>query len=262
MARVAPAFDPTGIQHDDMSRGDVINLDVGAILAHRPEVAAGLAGAMDALRRGTVGQRTCELIRLRIAFHNQCRSCMAVRYPESIDDGLTEDLVCSLERPLGVVVTLGGQTPLRLAHDLAAAGVPLLGDPLPAIDAAEDRGKFAALLEELELRAPRWGVADTRDEALAVAEQIGYPVLVRPHYVLGGRRMRVVRSADELELHEPSLVDEFLGGALELDVDARVFAQQPGHAAGLMPASPPASSSRGRPPATPSGPRGVAPPGR
>jgi alkylhydroperoxidase family enzyme len=99
VARVAPAFDPTGIQHDDMTRGDVINLDVGAILAHRPEVAAGLAGAMDALRRGTVGQRTCELIRLRIAFHNQCRSCMAVRYPESIDDGLTEDLVCSLERP-------------------------------------------------------------------------------------------------------------------------------------------------------------------
>jgi carbamoyl-phosphate synthase large subunit len=128
--------------------------------------------------------------------------------------------VCALEQPLGVVVTLGGQTPLRLAHELAAEGVPLLGDPLPAIDAAEDRGRFAMILEELGLRAPRWGTASTREEALAVAERIGYPVLVRPHYVLGGRRMRVVRGPDELELHEPSLVDEFLERALELDVDA------------------------------------------
>jgi carbamoyl-phosphate synthase large subunit len=127
---------------------------------------------------------------------------------------------CALERPLGVVVTLGGQTPLRLAHELAADGLPLLGDPLPAIDAAEDRGRFAQALEELGLRAPRWGTATTREEALAIAGEIGYPVLVRPHYVLGGRRMRIVRNAEELELHEPSLVDEFLAGALELDVDA------------------------------------------
>jgi carbamoyl-phosphate synthase large subunit len=127
--------------------------------------------------------------------------------------------VCALERPLGVVVTLGGQTPLRIAHALAREGVPLLGDPLAAIDLAEDRGRFAALLAELGLRAPRWRVARTREEALAAAEAIGYPVLVRPHYVLGGRRMRVVRGPEELELHEPSLVDEFLAGALELDVD-------------------------------------------
>jgi carbamoyl-phosphate synthase large subunit len=127
--------------------------------------------------------------------------------------------VCALERPLGVVVTLGGQTPLSLAHGLAEARVPLLGDPLSAIDTAEDRGTFARVLEELGLRAPRWGTAATRDEALAVADRIGYPVLVRPHYVLGGRRMRVVQEPDELELHEPSLVDEFLAGALELDVD-------------------------------------------
>jgi carbamoyl-phosphate synthase large subunit len=126
---------------------------------------------------------------------------------------------CALERPLGVVVTLGGQTPLRLAHELAAEGVPLLGDPLPAIDAAEDRGCFGRILEELGLRAPRWGTAESREEALAVAAEIGYPVLVRPHYVLGGRRMRVVRGPEELELHEPSLVDEFLEDALELDVD-------------------------------------------
>jgi carbamoyl-phosphate synthase large subunit len=128
--------------------------------------------------------------------------------------------VCALERPLGVVVTLGGQTPLGLAHELAAEGVPLLGDPLSAIDAAEDRGRFARILEEIGLRAPRWGTASTSEEALAVAEEIGYPVLVRPHYVLGGRRMRVVRDADELDFHEPSLVDQFLEGALELDVDA------------------------------------------
>jgi carbamoyl-phosphate synthase large subunit len=127
--------------------------------------------------------------------------------------------VCALERPLGVVVTLGGQTPLRLAHDLAAEGVPLLGDPLPAIDGAEDRGRFALLLGELGLRAPLWGLADTREEAIAVAAEIGYPVLVRPHYVLGGQRMRVARGPEELEIHEPSLVDEFLEGALELDVD-------------------------------------------
>jgi carbamoyl-phosphate synthase large subunit len=127
--------------------------------------------------------------------------------------------VCALEQPLGVVVTLGGQTPLRLAHELAAEGVPLLGDPLPAIDAAEDRGTFGRVLDELGLRAPRWGTATTQEEALAVAAGIGYPVLVRPHYVLGGRRMRVVRRPEELELHEPSLVDEFLEGALELDVD-------------------------------------------
>ena len=127
--------------------------------------------------------------------------------------------VCALEQPLGVVVTLGGQTPLGLAHELAAEGVPLLGDPLPAIDAAEDRGQFAELLGELGLRAPRWGLATTREEALTVATEVGYPVLVRPHYVLGGRRMRVARGPEELEIHEPSLVDEFLEGALELDVD-------------------------------------------
>jgi alkylhydroperoxidase family enzyme len=99
MPRVAPAFDPAAMRSDALAPGDVINLDVGAIMAHRPEVAAGLGAAMDALRNGTIGQRTFELLRLRIAFHNQCRSCMAVRYPESIDDGLTEDLVCSLEQP-------------------------------------------------------------------------------------------------------------------------------------------------------------------
>jgi carbamoyl-phosphate synthase large subunit len=131
--------------------------------------------------------------------------------------------VCALEQPLGVVVTLGGQTPLKLAHGLAEAGVPLLGDPLPAIDTAEDRGKFGVVLEELGIPHPRWGVADGPDEAIAVAHRIGYPVLARPSYVLGGQRMRVCRDDDALARAaipgERILVDEFLEGALELDVD-------------------------------------------
>jgi len=131
--------------------------------------------------------------------------------------------VCALEQPLGVVVTLGGQTPLKLAHELAEAGVPLLGDPLPAIDAAEDRGKFGRVLEELGIRHPRWGIADGPDEAIAVAHTIGYPVLARPSYVLGGQRMRVCRDDEALAAAarpgERILVDEFLEGALELDVD-------------------------------------------
>src|SRR3989442_14736824 len=101
--------------------------------------------------------------------------------------------VVALERPIGVVVSLGGQTPLSLAPGLAAAGVPLLGDPLPAIEAAEDRGRFGDLLARLGVRAPAWGVAASGDEAAEVADRVGYPVLVRPSYVLGGRGMRVCR---------------------------------------------------------------------
>jgi carbamoyl-phosphate synthase large subunit len=128
--------------------------------------------------------------------------------------------VCALEQPVGVVVSLGGQTPLRLAPELAAAGVPLLGDPLSAIELAEDRGRFGALLAQLGLRTPAWGTAVGTEDAWAIADRIGYPVLVRPHHVLGGARMRVARSQEELELAEPALVDEFLEGAIELDVDA------------------------------------------
>ncbi|HEY4346163.1 MAG TPA: carbamoyl-phosphate synthase large subunit [Gaiellaceae bacterium] len=125
--------------------------------------------------------------------------------------------VCELEQPFGVAVSFGGQTPLRLAPALAAAGVPLLGNPLEAIDAAEDRGRFAALAGDL---APEWGVAESADEARELAHRIGYPVLVRPHYVIGGRGMHVAHSADELRVEGPCLVDRFLEGALELDVDA------------------------------------------
>ena len=128
--------------------------------------------------------------------------------------------VNALEQPEGVVVSLGGQTPLRLAPALAEAGVPLAGEPLAAIERAEDRGRFGELLSELGVRAPAWGVAETTADARALAERLGYPVLVRPHHVLGGSRMRVARAREELELEEPALVDEFLNGALELDVDA------------------------------------------
>jgi carbamoyl-phosphate synthase large subunit len=131
--------------------------------------------------------------------------------------------VCALEKPLGVVVTLGGQTPLKLAHGLVAEGVPLLGDPLDGIDLAEDRGSFGALLDRLGIRAPRWGVAEGPDQAVEIAGRIGYPVLVRPSYVLGGRDMVVCRDEAALvratRLGERVLVDEFLEEAIELDVD-------------------------------------------
>jgi carbamoyl-phosphate synthase large subunit len=125
--------------------------------------------------------------------------------------------VCALEQPVGVAISFGGQTPLRLAPALAAAGVPLLGDPLEAIDAAEDRGRFAELAGDL---APAWGLAETGLEARQVAHELGYPVLVRPHYVLGGRGMHVARSADDLRVHGPCLIDRYLEGAVELDLDA------------------------------------------
>jgi carbamoyl-phosphate synthase large subunit len=130
--------------------------------------------------------------------------------------------VCALEQPVGVVVSFGGQTPLRLAPAVSAAGYPVLGDPLEAIDAAEHRGRFAALAGDL---APEWGEAATPEEALEIADRIGFPVLIRPHYVISGRGMHVAYDADELaRAFVPEtrrvLVDRYLEGALELDVDA------------------------------------------
>jgi carbamoyl-phosphate synthase large subunit len=127
--------------------------------------------------------------------------------------------ICALEQPLGVVVSFGGQTPLKLAHGLAANGVPLLGDPLPAIDEAEDRVAFARLLDSLDLQTPLWRAANDAAEAHAAAEDLGYPVLVRPHHVIGGRGIHVARNAEELDVQGPCLVDRFLENALELDVD-------------------------------------------
>ena len=142
---------------------------------------------------------------------------------------LTEEYVlavCEREQPDGVVIQFGGQTPLKLAHALEGAGYPILGTPHEAIDLAEDRLRFANVLADHGIRCPEWGIADDAAGAVAIAERIGYPVLVRPSYVLGGRAMRVCyRPEQVLEAFEagprgPTLVDRFLEGALEIDVDA------------------------------------------
>jgi len=162
----------------------------------------------------------------------------------------TEDVleVCRAEARggelVGVIVTMGGQTPLQLAHGLAAAGVPLLGTPPEAIDLAEDRGRFAMVLGRCGLDAPPWGEAASRDEAMAVAERIGYPVLVRPSYVLGGRSMEVCYDAGTLERspalaassgwERPVLVDRFLEDAVEVDVDALCDAHGDVQVCGVM----------------------------
>ncbi|MGZ8595976.1 MAG: carbamoyl-phosphate synthase large subunit, partial [Actinomycetota bacterium] len=138
--------------------------------------------------------------------------------------------VCHAERPVGVIAQLGGQTPLKLARILQDEGFAILGTSPDAIDLAEDRGKFVRVLHELEIPAPPHGEARTMEEARAIAAQIGYPVVVRPSYVLGGRAMeivydeedleRFVRSASEASPDHPVLVDRFLEGAIEVDVDA------------------------------------------
>ena len=134
------------------------------------------------------------------------------------------------EKPLGVIVQLGGQTPLKLTHALEAAGVKILGTPPDSIDAAEDRRRFDAIARRLGIRQPPNGTATSVAEAIEVAEQVGYPVLVRPSYVLGGRAMEIVYDAPSLEGYferasrvsgdRPVLIDSFLEDAFEADVDA------------------------------------------
>src|SRR5205085_3906884 len=129
--------------------------------------------------------------------------------------------VCERERPDGVAIQFGGQTPLKLARGIEAAGFRIFGTPFDAVDLAEDRERFAALLGSLGIRCPEWGIASTAAEARTVADRIGYPVLVRPSYVLGGRAMRVVYHAEEIgEIDRPVLIDRFLESAVEIDVDA------------------------------------------
>ncbi len=134
------------------------------------------------------------------------------------------------EKPDSVVVQYGGQTPLKLARRLEAAGVPIIGTPPDSIDLAEDRERFQRLIAELGLRQPRNAIAHTTVEALAAAEAIGYPLVVRPSYVLGGRAMAIVHERRELEMYmreavqvtqdAPVLLDHFLRDAVEIDVDA------------------------------------------
>ncbi len=144
----------------------------------------------------------------------------------------TEDVldICDAERPVGVIVQLGGQTPLKLAAELENAQVPIWGTPRDAIDRAEDRGRFAELLDELGLKQPPGRMVTSAEEAAAAGEELGYPLLVRPSYVLGGRAMEIVYGPDELARYleaaaavdpdRPVLLDHFLEQASEIDVDA------------------------------------------
>jgi len=166
--------------------------------------------------------------------------------PLTLEDVLA---ICDVEKPWGVIVQFGGQTPLKLAVALAEAGVPILGTSADAIDRAEDRERFGAVMAKLGLHAPRWGIARSLEEARRVAAEIGFPVMVRPSYVLGGRAMERVYDARGLEdyftrvmgtgatgtasgaagssagrdesstVGFPLLIDEFLADAVELDVD-------------------------------------------
>ena len=143
----------------------------------------------------------------------------------------------------GVIVQLGGQTPLGLASALEREGIPILGTPPSAIDQAEDRKQFQRLLDQLELRQPRNGTALTVEEAEVIADSIGYPVVIRPSYVLGGRAMEIVKDAEQLRHYmrhavqvsgcNPVLIDQFLPDAVEVDVDA-ISDGNSTHVAGVM----------------------------
>jgi len=173
-----------------------------------------------------------------------CRVVMVNSNPETVStdydtsdelyfEPLTTEAVLEILRhvqPMGFVAQLGGQTPINLAYDLSQAGFRLLGSSLESIDLAEDRGRFAEICRELDFKIPASGMAGSLAEALAIAERIGYPIICRPSYVLGGRRMEVVESVDELHSYfdrhgsfirdeKPCLMDQFLAGALEVDVD-------------------------------------------
>ena len=137
---------------------------------------------------------------------------------------------------VGVIVQFGGQTPLKLAQALEDAGIPILGTSPDAIDLAEDRERFAQLVDRLGFRQPANGIARSRDEAVAVANRIGYPVLMRPSYVLGGRAMEIVDSEAQLDAYiatavnvsgdSPVLIDQYLRDAIECDVDALCDGEQ------------------------------------
>ncbi len=146
--------------------------------------------------------------------------------PLTLEDVLE---IVAKEKPVGVIVQYGGQTPLKLALDLEANGVPIIGTSPDMIDAAEDRERFQKLLQELNLRQPPNRTARTEEDALLLAQEIGYPLVVRPSYVLGGRAMEIVHEQRDLERYmreavkvshdSPVLLDRFLNDAIEVDVD-------------------------------------------
>src|SRR5690554_786433 len=147
--------------------------------------------------------------------------------PVTLEDVLE---IVQKEQPKGVIVQFGGQTPLKLARELEAAGVPIIGTTPDAIDRAEDRERFQQMIEKLGLKQPPNATARSFEEAFAKAETIGYPLVVRPSYVLGGRAMEIVYDASELENYmthavkvsndSPVLLDHFLNAAVEIDIDA------------------------------------------
>ena len=147
--------------------------------------------------------------------------------PLTLEDVLE---VIAKEKPVGVIVQYGGQTPLKLCRALEAAGAPIIGTTPESIDIAEDRERFAALVTRLQLRQPANGTARTEEQALRLAKEVGYPLVVRPSYVLGGRAMEVVYAEEDLKTYmtdavrvsndSPVLLDRFLDQAIEVDVDA------------------------------------------
>lgn len=151
--------------------------------------------------------------------------------------------IIELEKPEGVIVQLGGQTALKLAEKLYQIGMPIIGTSYPNMDLAEDRGAFSDLLKKLKIPYPRYGVAHKAEEALIVAHEVGYPVLVRPSYVLGGQRMRIVINDEDLEMSVINiikdfpdnriLVDHFLDRAEEAEIDA-IFDGEEIHVMGIM----------------------------
>ena len=151
--------------------------------------------------------------------------------------------IIELEQPYGVIVQLGGQTALKLAKRLHEKGIRIIGSSFESMDIAEDRGRFSDLLKELEIPYPKYGTAYTTDDAMEVAKEVGYPVLVRPSYVLGGQRMRIVINDDELEKavlslikHLPGnkiLIDHFLDRCQEAEIDA-IYDGENFHIMGVM----------------------------
>jgi carbamoyl-phosphate synthase large subunit len=151
--------------------------------------------------------------------------------------------IIELEQPYGVIVQLGGQTALKLAKRLHEKGIRIIGSSFDSMDIAEDRGRFSDLLKELEIPYPKYGTAYTTDDAIEVAKEVGYPVLVRPSYVLGGQRMRIVINETELESavlslikHLPGnkiLIDHFLDRCQEAEIDA-IYDGENFHVMGVM----------------------------
>lgn len=151
--------------------------------------------------------------------------------------------IIELEQPYGVIVQLGGQTALKLAKRLHEKGIRIIGTSFDSMDIAEDRGRFSDLLKELDIPYPKYGTAYTTDDAMEVAKQVGFPVLVRPSYVLGGQRMRIVINDEELEKavlsllkHLPGnkiLIDHFLDRCQEAEIDA-IYDGENFHVMGVM----------------------------